>query len=99
MQKLKIGKTTYNVEHVDTLEPPLTRGRIDYTARSIKIAKRAGQPRRKRSVKGAVHTLMHEVVHGILYEMGSRKYRDEVFVDELAKHIIQVMEQMTNDRT
>lgn len=93
--KLKIGKTTYNVSWPDTLEPPLTRGRIDYTAKTIKVARRAGQPRRIRSVKGTVHTLMHEVVHGILYEMGSRKYRDEAFVDELAKHIIQVMEQIT----
>ena len=42
--KLKIGKTTYNVSWPDTLEPPLTRGRIDYTGKTIKVALRAGQP-------------------------------------------------------
>lgn len=97
--KLKIGKTTYNVSWPDTLEPPLTRGRIDYTAKTIKVAKRAGQPRRVRAAKGREHTFWHEVVHGILYDMGSRKYRDEVFVDELAKRIAQVHDQLGRQRT
>lgn len=97
--KLKIGKTTYNVSWPDTLEPPLTRGRIDYTGKTIKVALRAGQPRRVRTVKGSRHTFWHEVVHGILYDMGSRKYRDEVFVDELAKRIVQVGDQLGKPRT
>lgn len=91
--KLKIGKTTYSVSWPDTLEPPLTRGRIDYTAKTIQVAQRAGQPRRRREVRGVQHTFWHEVVHGILYDMGSRKYRDEAFVDELAKRIMQVHDQ------
>ena len=97
--KLKIGKTTYNVSWPDTLEPPLTRGRIDYTGKTIKVALRAGQPRRVRAAKGREHTFWHEVVHGILYDMGSRKYRDEVFVDELAKRIVQVGDQLGKPRT
>lgn len=96
--KLKIGKTTYNVSWPDTLEPPLTRGRIDYTAKTIQVAQRAGQPRRRRKLGGMEHTFWHEVVHGILYDMGSRKYRDEVFVDELAKRILQVGDQLGRQR-
>jgi hypothetical protein len=92
--KLKIGKTQYDVSWPDTLEPPIVRGRIDYRAATIQIAKRAGSPRRARSPKGLNHTFWHEVVHGILYDMGSRKYRDEQFVDELAKRIMQVREQL-----
>lgn len=97
--KLKIGKTTYNVSWPDTLEPPLTRGRIDYTGKTIKVALRAGQPRRVRTATGKAHTFWHEVVHGMLYDMGSRKYRDEVFVDELAKRIVQVGDQLGKPRT
>ena len=92
--KLKIGKTTYKVSEIATLEPPLVRGRISYRNQTIHIADRAGVPRRKRSVAGKYHTLWHEIVHGVLEDMGSAKYKDEVFVDELAKRIIQVNKQL-----
>ncbi len=92
--KLKIGKRVYTVTYPETLEPPLTRGRINYTKGTIEIAKRAGAPRRTRSLSGMQHTFWHEVVHGMLHDMGSRKYKDEVFVDELAKRIVQVHRQV-----
>ena len=92
--KLKIGAHVYNAQTVDTLEPPLVRGRINYTQRTILIAKRAGQPRRVRSPKGLEHTFWHEVTHGILHSMGSRKMYDEAFVDELATRIGQVFNQV-----
>jgi hypothetical protein len=87
--KLKIGKTSYKVQMVDTLAPKLSRGRITYKpVNTIQVTTYAhGKPR---SVKAMQHTFWHEAVHGMLYEMGSTKYRDEAFVDDLARLIQQV---------
>lgn len=92
--KIKIGKTQYTLSRVHSLEPPISRGRVNYTTRTIQIAERSGRPLRKRSVAGMYHTLWHELVHTILKDMGSAKERDEVFVDELAKRIVQVNKQV-----
>jgi len=92
--KIKIGKTQYTVSRVPSLEPPIARGRVNYTARTIQIAERSGRPLRKRSVQGMQHTLWHEMVHAMLKDMGSTKERDELFVDELAKRIHQINKQL-----
>lgn len=92
--KIKIGKTQYVVSRVPSLEPPIARGRVNYTERTIQIAERSGRPLRKRSLSGMQHTLWHELVHAILKDMGSTKERDEVFVDELAKRIHQINKQL-----
>jgi hypothetical protein len=95
MIKLKIGKTTYKVIPVDTLEPTTSRGRIHYPPENrIEIAQRSGKRPRPRSGMGMHHTLWHELIHGVLFEMGSRKYRDENFVDELATHIASLQLQL-----
>jgi hypothetical protein len=36
-------------------------------------------------------TFWHEVVHGILYDMGSRKNSDEIFVHGIATRLAQVV--------
>lgn len=94
--KLKIGKTKYDVVTIDTFQQQtLTRGRIKYApVNMIEIARRAGVPLRKRTKAGEKHTFWHEAVHGMLYEMGSSKYKDEAFVDELATLIQQVNSQV-----
>lgn len=94
MQKLKIGKRAYTLSFPDTLEPALVRGRVHYINRTIQVAERVGVPRRKRSELGMQHTLWHEITHAILHDMGSAKYKDEHFVDELAKRIRQVNAQL-----
>jgi len=92
--KIKIGKTQYTLSRVPSLEPPIARGRVNYTTRTIQIAERSGRPLRKRSPRSKKHTLWHELVHAMLKDMGSTKERDEVFVDELAKRIVQVNKQV-----
>lgn len=92
--KIKIGKTQYTLARVHSLEPPISRGRVNYTERTIQIAERSGRPLRKRSAAGMQHTLWHELIHAVLKDMGSAKERDEVFVDELAKRIQQVGKQI-----
>jgi hypothetical protein len=92
--KIKIGKTQYTLQMVHSLEPPIARGRVNYTTRTIQIAERSGRPLRKRSLRSKKHTVWHELVHAMLKDMGSTKERDEVFVDELAKRIVQVNKQV-----
>ena len=70
---------------------PLVRGNISYDKRVIKIADRVGVPLRRRADSARVRTFWHEVVHGILYDMGSSKFKDEVFVDGIATRITQVI--------
>ena len=91
--KLKIGKTQYTVQMVDGLDKKTSRGRITYKpVNTIQVTTYSnGRPR---SVKAMQHTVWHEAVHGMLYEMGSTKYRDEIFVDTLAKMIQQVNAQV-----
>ncbi len=92
--QLKIGKRSYTLSYPDTMEPALVRGRIRYADKTIQVALRTGQPRRKRSALGLQHTLWHEITHGILHDMNSSKFKDEHFVDELAKRIVQVNAQL-----
>ena len=92
--KIKIGKTQYMLSRVPSLEPPIARGRVNYTERTIQIAERSGRPLRKRSVAGMYRTMWHELVHAILRDMGASQERNEIFVDELAKRIVQVNKQV-----
>jgi hypothetical protein len=88
---IRIGKTCYKVECLDRMPSAVVVGRISYGTCTIKIADRSGSPIRRRSEKAKLATFWHEVVHGILYDMGSRKERDEAFVDGIAKRIVQVL--------
>lgn len=92
--KIKIGKTKYTMQMVRSLEPPIARGRVNYTAKTITFAERSGRPLRVRRTRDQYHTMWHEFVHAILKDMGSTKERDEVFVDELAKRIVQIHHQI-----
>lgn len=88
---IRIGKTHYRVEFPDHMPNPIVTGNIAFGSRTIKVASRTGKPLRKRTSKAMTTTFWHEVVHGILYDMGSRKNSDEVFVDGIAKRIVQVI--------
>ena len=90
--KLKIGKTTYKVEKLGALKPKYRTGHISPTNTTLEVAVRHNG--RVRSDKQIHHTLWHEVVHGMLWEAGSSKWRDEVLVDKLAKYIQQVNKQL-----
>jgi hypothetical protein len=88
---IRIGNTCYKVGLTDALPMSVIVGRISYGDKTIKLAKRSGRPLRRRSAKAKMATFWHEVVHGILHDMGSRKERDEAFVDGIAKRIAQVI--------
>lgn len=68
----------------------LVAGNIAFGSQTIRVAARTGRPLRKRSERARLTTFWHEVVHGILHDMGSRKNSDEIFVDAFAKRLVQV---------
>jgi hypothetical protein len=81
-KQVKVGAFTYQVEYDDRLEENGQLGRISLTASTIGIRPDMSPDLEKM-------TLIHEVLHGILFTAGLRDL-DERVVDVLAHGIIQV---------
>ena len=67
----------------------LSKGRSGYGPMSMHVARsvaRAAMPKKERT-----ETFWHEFLHLALYDMGSNKYRNEGFVNELAKRITEAV--------
>lgn len=77
--RIQIGAITYAVADA----PIRDCGLIDYEAQTIVLRNSLGKDAR------AV-TLWHEVIHGILYNMGHVNH-DEVLVDGLAHGVVQCL--------
>lgn len=85
--KIKVGKTTYKVISIDKFpKHDPCKGRIYYDKKLILIAERAGVTNRKYSPIETAQTVVHEVVHAVLYDMKEHTLnKNEKFVDGLAK--------------
>jgi hypothetical protein len=88
--KIKIGKAKYKTYVVRSLDRK--RGEINFLEKQITIATHSLSDDRY-SVKERTDTLVHELVHGILKEMGHAQYADEKFVGEFSKQISSVLRQ------
>ena len=81
--KIKIAGMPYKVKQVDVIDEEIegiTRGAILYTEGKILI---------KRKSKNKAETLMHEIVHGILVEIGRNDLTgDETFVQSMANALM-----------
>jgi hypothetical protein len=84
--KIKIGGITYNVStnKDDYLNGADLLGEISYTDQTLFVRSGLGKERQ-------YNTFIHEVVHGILYEMGHKDYNDESLVKPLANILYQVI--------
>ena len=91
IDKVKIDQVVYDVAETD--EPILVNnrvcaGEIYYRMNTITLAKSAGLAQKD-------VTLMHEIVHGIIYERMLEKYinADDMddFLDEMGKSILQLI--------
>ena len=90
--KIRVGKKRYTVEAVEALRHALQRGETDYRRQLIRVTTHAnGEPR---TAEQQHSTLWHELVHGMLEDMGSAKHRDETFVIGLSQRIIDVNKQL-----
>lgn len=73
IKKCKIGSSYYDVEYVDKLKGESGQdlsGRIFQATRSIKIM--------SESYQSQLQTLLHECVHGLLWEYGIKDMEDMV---------------------
>lgn len=91
-KSIKIGKTKYVVEQPHMMDDLCVVGRIHYSG-TIQVAQCGNyKPKgRKQSKDSRTVTFWHEVMHGILHDMGHKLYNNEVFVDAVAQRIAQVI--------
>lgn len=91
IDKVKIDQVTYAVS--ETAGPILVdsrvcRGAITYGTNKIELLATEGESQKQ-------VTLMHEIVHGIVYERNLEKYikgdENEDFTDEMARAIMQLI--------
>lgn len=91
-KKFKIGATAYRVEQPLHPQHELQRGCINFKQGLVIVPVLSGRTNRPRSEKSRITTFWHEVVHGILHDMGhARLCRDELFVDDFAERIVDVI--------
>ncbi len=87
MKKIKIGGIPFKVVEVDTIdeeEEGITQGQIIYSQAKI-LLKKSLPKKLKKSV------LYHEMVHGILVELGySELSGDETFVQALSQELLRM---------
>lgn len=87
MKKIKIGGIPFKVVEVDTIdeeEEGITQGQIIYSQAKI-LLKKSLPKKLKKSV------LYHEMVHGILVELGySELSNDETFVQALSQELLRM---------
>lgn len=88
--RIKIGKAKYKTRVVRSLD--CKRGEINFLEKRITIATHS-KSGIKYSVENRSDTLVHELVHGILKEMGHGQFADEKFVGEFSKQLSSVLRQ------
>lgn len=88
--KIKIGKAKYKTRVVRSLD--CKRGEINFLDKQITIATHSLSDD-KYTVAERTDTLVHELVHGILKEMGHAQFADEKFVGEFSKQLSNVLRQ------
>lgn len=84
-RKMRIGNRQYSVEIVEAMLQKRHRGLINYEDRTIRLGLRSNVTHKRYPVTEVQETFWHEVIHGILYDMGRDTLnRDEKFVTEFA---------------
>ena len=84
-RRMRIGKKMYSVEIVEAMLEKRRKGTINYTAQTIRLGQRSNVTNKAFHPEQVQETFWHEVIHGILYDMGrSTLNRDERFVNEFA---------------
>jgi len=84
-RKMRIGNKQYSIEIVEAMLEKRHRGRISYTAQTIRLGQRSNVTNKPYTHEQVKETFWHEVIHGILHDMGRDTLnRDERFVNEFA---------------
>jgi hypothetical protein len=91
---IRIGKTKYRVDFVEAFWDKPVIATIDYDKRTITLAHIGGITGRKLSQEEQRTAFWHEVVHGILKDMGSKLESNEAFVENIASRLTQIIRQV-----
>ena len=87
-RKMRIGSKQYSIEILETMKEKRVMGRISYTARTIKLGRRSNVTSRKFTNDEVQESFWHEVIHGILHDMGRDTLnRSEQFVNGFAHRL------------
>jgi hypothetical protein len=85
---MRVGKKMYSIEIVEAMLEKRHKGRISYTAQTIKLGERSNVTGRRYREEEIQDTFWHEVVHAILYDMGRDSLNaDERFVTAFANRL------------
>ncbi len=87
-RKMRIGSRQYSIEILETMKEKRLMGRISYTAQTIKIGRHSNVTNRKFTNDEVQDSFWHEVIHGILYDMGRDTLnKNEQFVTGFAHRL------------
>lgn len=91
----KLGGKRYKVVEVDSMKTPRGRslmGQIDYEKRTVTVATHNASTGRKYGKDEIGNSFLHEMVHGILNDMGHKLQSDEGFVTNFADRLQEALE-------
>jgi hypothetical protein len=86
-KKIKVGNKAYSVEIVETMRRKAEMGRVFYGDKKIELATHSNTCGRRFDPDEINVTFWHELVHAILYEMGSPLFHNERFVTQFANRL------------
>jgi len=87
-RKMRIGSKQYSIEILETMKEKRRMAHISYTAQTIKIGRRSNVTSRKFTTDEVQESFWHEVIHGILHDMGRDTLnRSEQFVNGFAHRL------------
>lgn len=88
-KEVSFGEQTFVVEKKERM-PRFCLGRIHHNSKLIELGTRDAL-KNPRTDEEMFDTYWHEVVHGILFEMGNDLWNDEAFVSEFADLLVDSM--------
>jgi hypothetical protein len=87
-RKIRIGNKMYTIDIVETMMRQADMSRIFYDDKRIMIGKKSNVTGKAFKKDALSNSFYHELVHGILYDMGDHHLNaDEEFVTEFANRL------------
>ena len=85
--RIRVGDKLYSVDIVETMRGKREMGRVWYDAKRIEVGEKSNITGRSYTPDQVHNTFWHELVHAVLYEMGTNLYSNEKFVTDFANHL------------
>lgn len=86
-KSIKIGKTRYAINLVQSVPGSFLQGQVNYQKKRIVIGRRSSKFNITYTQTEREETFWHELTHAILYDMGDQKNNNEVFVTKFSSRL------------